>query len=72
MNIETKYNLTDKVWYMRDNQIKESEITYIYSTTSNTMAEGQTTWIEYGIAAQSGTLSEKILYPSKQDLLNSL
>ena len=72
MDIKTKYNIGDKVWYMTDNQTKESEITYVYSTNHNTSDIGQITSIDYGLSDRTSSIKESYLFRTKQDLLNSL
>jgi hypothetical protein len=66
MTIETKYNVGDKVWSMKDNKPQTNTIDRIRAYASDDV------YIEYEVIGSSKEHAEHELFPSKQDLLNSL
>jgi len=75
MKFETKFNLKDRAWYMKDNKPVEVSISAIYTFYVNTNQDqikysgkdviNPKTWIDHQ------NLFEGILFTSKDDLLNS-
>lgn len=69
MEIKTKYNIGDKVWWIRDNQIKSGSIDFILFKATPT----QPFYLGYGIHNEDfANFKEHELFPTKQELLKSL
>lgn len=76
MKFETKYNKGDHVWYMKNNNPTEVEISainifYVNTDQDKIMYSGwdvknRVSWIDHQY------LHENMIYKSKQELLNSL
>jgi len=74
MKIETKYNVGDEVWYITlgGRKAQESKIIKILTLTELYIL-GKPTSIKYVLKAEDNNMRyESELFPSKQDLLNSL
>lgn len=76
MNIETKYNLGDNVWFMRNNVAVSGEIISIrtHSNGAKLFDQAMIT-IHYYISLSNGEsvdLLESRLFPDKPSLLTSL
>lgn len=69
MKIETKYDISDNVWFMSNNSTKSALI--VNWTIS---ANGGNPIITYYVnnPGYDNTFKEHQLFPTKQDLLNSL
>ncbi len=71
MTIETKYNIGDTVWFMKNNKLTQGKITVI--TVESVI--GNSILISHGLNNGDTTrppYSENELFPTKQDLINSL
>ncbi len=71
----TKYKITEKVYYLEDNKVKEANITGIYISTDE--KEREQTWyaIQKFQSPPSGDknwIAEKRIFKTKVSLLNSL
>lgn len=71
MNIKTKFNLNDEVYYMEDNKpcksfIKQISVNINYSETLAQM------YINYTLAHSSESFAEKDLYSNIEQLKNSI
>lgn len=77
MNIETKFELLGHAWVMRDNKPYEIMINDIsirmsaYPSGLNYGVDVKTS-IQYKDSCHGDWYSEDYLYPSKEDLINSL
>lgn len=72
MNIETKYNIGDKVFIIRDNKIQEKTIDAIMTHNTET-TRGRRQSVTYGFSGQETfSAKEKELYPTKIALLEAL
>lgn len=65
MEIKTKYNIGDKVWLMHNNKCVLKRIENISIDVSNM-------YIQYLFDGNDIWLSEKYLFPNKEELLKSL
>lgn len=75
MNINTKYNVGDKVWLMHDNQVKDALVESIHTTTtiegSFTHSSTETRYYIVSGATRLGK-PENQCFRTKQELLESL
>ena len=67
MQIETKYNINDEVWFINNNKVKNLSIMAIM-----TFFEKNTLTIEYGLNSYIGKFKESDLFATKEDLIKSL
>lgn len=82
MEIETKYNIGDEVWFIEDNKAKSGKVTglrFSYGTgeffgeSITHVGKTCTNYFLRGDFIHSGCiLEEKFLFASKEELLNSL
>lgn len=76
MNIETKYNIGDTVWMMFQNNPTEYEIKGIKVFVQLNTFLGQETIIVYDTSSDAELgirkTHEKLLFPSKEELIQSL
>lgn len=69
MEIKTKYNIGEKVWWIRDNQIRSGSVDFILFTATPT----QPFYLGYGIHDEEFVnFKEYELFPTKEELLKSL
>lgn len=64
--VDTKYNIGDKVWFIDDNQVMQLDITG-FSVQVKEAETVVTYTLHYGM-----TRPEENLFPTKEELLNSL
>ena len=69
MEIKTKYNIGDEVWWLDNNKVHQDYVKGIFfsmygSTTDYTLY--------YKLNQQLRDFDEEILFPSKEELLKSL
>lgn len=69
MTIETKYNIGDKVWQMRDNEPTQFTIDRMRVLATNL---SDAIYIYYEVVGSSKEYYESELFPTKQALLDSL
>lgn len=67
MNINTKYDIGQEVWFRKGHLVVEGCITDIFLFKQ----EGKIV-IGYGINDYSHALTESVLFPTKEELLKSL
>lgn len=77
MTIETKYQSGNKVWFMLGNKAVEKQILQmIIEESPKTWEKGSDVKIKYKIETSgfnnTNYIEEKLLFPTKQELLNSL
>lgn len=82
MTIQTKYNIGDDVWFMHDNQIVSGKIDIISTNSYRNRFTKNELSVTYTLqktrkingSADSFVIlrAESELFPTKQDLLNSL
>ena len=75
MTIETKYNIGDEVWIMRDNIAMSSIVTGIFASRVAKFYDcpAQRIVEKVGYIIEDGdTFSERLLFPTKEKLLKSL
>ena len=69
MEIKTKYTIGDKVWWIRNNEIKSGSIDFILFKTTPT----QPFYLGYGIHNEEYVdFKEHELFPTKEELLKTL
>lgn len=70
MTIETKYNIGQEVWFMKDNHAASGKVAGLRCTHNENM---NTDYFIRGNFIYSGCiLEEKFLFPTKEELLKSL
>lgn len=70
MKIETKYDLNDRVFYMKNNRVEEDTICAIhFEYISNFYRLPRYT---YRLPFKEDVYAEEQLYPSREELLKSL
>jgi hypothetical protein len=68
MTIETKYNIGDEVWCMKDNRCRCTKVESI-----RIMIHHYTSSIEIGYFIEAGEwIEEERIFPTKEELLKSL
>lgn len=65
---ESKYNMGDKVWYISNNKVQSLEITGICISVESVDAYE----VEYILHYDSSWISERKLFKSKKELIESL
>lgn len=73
MTIETRYNIGDKVWFMHENKVKTEiiiKIGVVVERDMNSQYVGKS--IQYGLYSVSYPYAENHLFPTKEELLESL
>ncbi len=69
MEIKTKYNIGDEVWFMHNNKIANSRIEYISTLSS----KNSKTVIRYEVMLKNYLIiKEGDVFPTKQALIDSL
>lgn len=71
MTIDTKYNINDEVWLMKENKPVKRVVSFIEIIVASTTSE---CFIRYGLKIDSGVerVVENYLFPTKKELLESL
>jgi pantoate kinase len=78
MTIETKYQSGNKVWFLLNNKVIEKQVLQtLIEEVKETWANKSKIKIEYKVETGGGygitkLIEEKYLFPSKEELLNSL
>lgn len=73
MQIETKYNIGDKVWFMHDNKVKSGTIITIGVFVERDMnSQYVSNSVQYGLDNFDYPYRENHLFPTKEELLKSL
>ena len=71
MTIETKYNIGDEVWFMKENKPTKRVVDFIEIIAASTTSKS---FIQYGL--KIGSVVERVveshLFPTKEELLKSL
>jgi hypothetical protein len=67
MIIETKFNIKDVVYFIRNNQVEHSQVVHIDIEANSDIPK-----IRYSIKDQRDYVSEHRLFISKEELLKSL
>lgn len=76
MSIKTKYDIGESVWFIRNNKVQNCNVLGIHfrmgqcKDSSGAMSDIGT-WIRY-ILGPTWELDEELLFPTKQELLESL
>ena len=68
MTIETKYNIGDEVWFIKDNKPQTMKVSYIEIIAASTVSKP---CIRYGFG-NFERYTESLLFPTKEELLKSL
>lgn len=72
MDIKTKYNIFQEVYFMEDNKVCQGSVSNITASAYS----GNVLSIEYTVSRKNGksrsNMEEKILYGTKKELLTSL
>lgn len=69
MEIKTRYNIGDEVWWIKDNQIKSGIIDFILFKATPT----QPFYLGYSVHDEDyAGFKEHELFPTKEELLKSL
>ena len=72
MEINTKYDLMQQLWFMKDNKINSSTVYDIHHIRISYIGNGEyKTHIEYDMNPK-GIFDEKYLYPTKEELIKTL
>lgn len=69
MNITTKYNIGDTVWVIFQNQAQKVGVV---SIRPHVTAYPETTYIQYGVNVGDLYYKEDRVFPSKEELIQSL
>ena len=71
MTIETKFNIGDEVWFMKENKPTKKVVDFIEIITASTTSKS---FIQYGLKMEGVVerVTEKYLFPTKEELLKSL
>lgn len=75
MQIETKYNIGDEVWWMRGNVPQSGKVFWIdvqLKIYKKSTEQKEYYYIEKMLKDVACNIHESELFPTKQDLLNSL
>lgn len=71
MNVKSRYNLKDTVWYLSNNYPQSGIVNgFFFHITRE--GEEEKTNVEYSLYNNNSHLPEEILFPSKTELLNTL
>ena len=71
MNVKSKYNLGDTVWYMSNNHAQSGIVNGVFFHVTHKKKEKRT-YVEYSTWHDGSKLPEVALFPSKNELLNTL
>ena len=71
MEIKTKYDYGNIIWFMKKNKVEKGKITIIETRTSS-KGNGHETIISYGAGTFTADVEEKDCFLSKEELLKSL
>lgn len=66
-SVNTRFDVGDKVWYISDNKVKETDVTGV----SITVDSDENISVEYTLHFND-KISEKLVYSSKEELISSL
>lgn len=71
MTIETKFNIGDEVWFMKENKPTKKVVDFIEIITASTTSKS---FIQYGLKMEGVVerVTEKYLFSTKEELLKSL
>lgn len=71
MIIETKFNIGDEVWFMKENKPTKKVVNFIEIVTASTTSKS---FIQYGLKMEDTVerVTEKHLFSTKEELLKSL
>lgn len=71
MKIETKYNIDDEVWLMKENKPTKRVVSFIEIIAASTTSKS---FIQYGLKFEGEVerVVENKLFPTKEELLKSL
>lgn len=71
MTIETKFNIGDEVWFMKENKPTKKVVDFIEIITASTTSKS---FIQYGLKMEGVVerVAEKYLFSTKEELLKSL
>ena len=71
MTIETKYNIGDEVWLMKENKPTKRVVDFIEIIAASTTSKS---FIQYGLKIEGDVerVVESRLFPTKEELLKSL
>lgn len=71
MKIETKHNIGDEVWLMKENKPAKQVVDFIEIIVASATSES---FIRYGLKMEGlvKRVTENHLFPTKEELLNSL
>lgn len=69
MTIETKFNVGDEVYFMKDNRVKRGKVQSIILPTIESSAMPQ---IKYTLLSETTYEYEHLLFKTKEELLQSL
>ena len=71
MTIETKFNIGDEVWFMKENKPTKKVVDFIEIIAASTTSKS---FIQYGLKMEVVVerVTEKYLFSTKEELLKSL
>lgn len=71
MTIETKFNIGDEVWFMKENKPTKKVVDFIEIITASATSKS---FIQYGLKMEGVVerVTEKNLFSTKEELLKSL
>ena len=71
MIIETKFNIGDEVWFMKENKPTKKVVSFIEIIAASTTSKS---FIQYGLKTEGVVerMTEKHLFQTKEELLKSL
>ena len=71
MTIETKYNIGDEVWMMKENKPTTRIVSFVEIIAASTISKS---FIRYGLKTEGVVerVVESLLFPTKEELLKSL
>lgn len=71
MKLETKYDIGQEVWFMKENKIRSCGVYGLKVNREYTGSKGYTNTISYCLNSH-GIYDEELLFSSKEELLKSL
>ena len=71
MKIETKYNIGQEVWFMKENKPTKQVVGFVEIIAASTTSKS---FIQYGLKIEGSVerVVENKLFPTKEELLKSL